>query len=668
MGVMLAAVFSFSGFLLAPAPAFAQTTSTPAAAPSSAAPTINGGLAVVEQPLGLVKTDIRLIISRIIRVALGLIGIVMVVLMLYAGVLWMTASGNEDQIATAKNIMKNAAVGLGIVLVAYSIVLFVMRLLGIGSSDGGATTGDLISQNAQSFIGSGALGGIVKDHYPARDQADVARNTKIIITFRKPIKVSSFVTNSNQSKDANGQEIFGDCINIGPQMNWKSDCDTLKLDDKHILIQRADTKQAISGASVLANYQNGKVTTIVIRPHDYLGDSSVKVRYIVHLGEEIRLDDPTNNDPVIFDARLLGKAYYEWQFTCSTELDTDPPAVHSTFPAAGATEVKNTVIQIDFTEAMDPTGIQGDFVANGNTYSLQGNNVYLKADRSTVPLGSFRLTNGYRTLEFTSTKECGTNACGGKLYCLPVCDKGGEVCDRDQYSLLLRAAQTFTATAFEAIPFSGVMDVSGNALDGNKDRAVQTAPVAGDIFTDQNKPDNFSWNFVITNQVDLTPPYLTRITPGIDAEFVTPDNAWSMVFSKRMRIEPMYDIGLEQYPNNFPPLCRVPRVEFNDDGSTATNMNHCPFAKNINQFYAPLLNSNIEDVHYNCFYPGKGPGGAEEVRKRLKTSSVCAPDDKNCCPTSGIVNGKSYCCNGVVVPSVTTEAQCITYLKKINQP
>jgi hypothetical protein len=35
-------------------------------------------------------------------VALGLVGIVVLVLVIYAGYLWMTAAGNEDQVETAK--------------------------------------------------------------------------------------------------------------------------------------------------------------------------------------------------------------------------------------------------------------------------------------------------------------------------------------------------------------------------------------------------------------------------------------------------------------------------------------------------------------------------------------------------------------------------------------
>lgn len=87
------------------------------------------GISQVGNTLGLPATDIRLIIARIIRVFLGLLGIIAVVLIIYAGFLWMTAGGNEDKVAQSKKILANAAIGLAIVLSSYAIVSFVMSRL-----------------------------------------------------------------------------------------------------------------------------------------------------------------------------------------------------------------------------------------------------------------------------------------------------------------------------------------------------------------------------------------------------------------------------------------------------------------------------------------------------------------------------------------------------------
>ncbi|MFH2018824.1 MAG: IPT/TIG domain-containing protein, partial [bacterium] len=79
--------------------------------------------------IGLGSADIRVTVANIIRVALGLLGIVAVVLMIYAGFVWMTAGGNDENITKAKKILINATIGLAIILSSYAIVSFVMNKL-----------------------------------------------------------------------------------------------------------------------------------------------------------------------------------------------------------------------------------------------------------------------------------------------------------------------------------------------------------------------------------------------------------------------------------------------------------------------------------------------------------------------------------------------------------
>jgi len=78
------------------------------------------------QETGLGQYDIRLTVANIIFVAMGLLGTICVVLMVYAGFKWMTAGGNEDQAGEAKKIIYAAVIGLIIILSAYSITRFVM--------------------------------------------------------------------------------------------------------------------------------------------------------------------------------------------------------------------------------------------------------------------------------------------------------------------------------------------------------------------------------------------------------------------------------------------------------------------------------------------------------------------------------------------------------------
>ena len=71
-------------------------------------------------------TDALTIIGTVINVILGLLGVIFLLLTIYAGFLWMTAAGNEETVAKAKNILKTTIIGLIIVLAAYSIAAFVV--------------------------------------------------------------------------------------------------------------------------------------------------------------------------------------------------------------------------------------------------------------------------------------------------------------------------------------------------------------------------------------------------------------------------------------------------------------------------------------------------------------------------------------------------------------
>ncbi len=612
---------------------------------------VKEGLNVIEQPLGLPTTDIRLVVARVIRSALALLGIVFLILVLYAGYLWMTAGGNEEKIGSAKKILINATVGLIIILTAYGIVTYVMSIFtkGNGGGDGGGGGNGIEDQN---FVGSGALGQIIKDHYPGRNQTGVPRNSKIIITFYKPIDMQSVAIDTNKSSS------FGDCVNIGKSMNWENDCDSVQLDVNHINVTNADTGAPIRGASVLASYANKNVYTIVMRPYDPLGSDTATTSYKVRIGKGILVADGTNSKTSLFAGRPNGADYYEWQFITDTKLDTTPPHVVSVFPDNGETQTKDSVIQIKFDKAIDPTGVQGDF-ANGNDYyTLAGGNVFLKTGASTAPLGTMRSVDGYRMLEFTPSKACGTNACGGTKYCLSVCDAPGANCQSDSYQMLLKAAQTFSLSSFESIPFSGIMDVSGNALDGNVNNKVDSVSSSVNVFPDMQKPDNYFWNFTINNKVDLTAPFITQVTPGVDAPFVEATDPLVLSFSKAMRFDPFYSIDIDEKPTSQIPLCFVPRIT-SLQGPTTVSLDHCPFLDTAKHYYYPMLDSKIEDVHFNCIYPGKGPLGNDNNNK----SFVCSADHpEHCCPVTSTYGGKATCCNGVPVADNSASA-CVQDLK-----
>ncbi len=71
------------------------------------------------------KPGVPDIIGTVVGAALSFIGILFFVLIIYGGITWMTAAGNETQISKAKNLIISAIIGLIIVLAAYAITSFI---------------------------------------------------------------------------------------------------------------------------------------------------------------------------------------------------------------------------------------------------------------------------------------------------------------------------------------------------------------------------------------------------------------------------------------------------------------------------------------------------------------------------------------------------------------
>jgi len=78
------------------------------------------------QQSGLGSRDVREVVASVINVLLSLLGVLFVALIVYAGFLWMTANGNEDQVGRAKKTLYAAVIGLLIISSAYIIAQFVI--------------------------------------------------------------------------------------------------------------------------------------------------------------------------------------------------------------------------------------------------------------------------------------------------------------------------------------------------------------------------------------------------------------------------------------------------------------------------------------------------------------------------------------------------------------
>jgi len=68
-------------------------------------------------------------VGGIINVVLGFLGIIFLILIIYAGFLWMTAAGNDDAVGRAKKILINSTIGLVIVIAAFAISSFIFNAI-----------------------------------------------------------------------------------------------------------------------------------------------------------------------------------------------------------------------------------------------------------------------------------------------------------------------------------------------------------------------------------------------------------------------------------------------------------------------------------------------------------------------------------------------------------
>jgi hypothetical protein len=65
----------------------------------------------------------------IVNYALGFLGIIAVILIIYGGILMVTSAGNEEAVGKAKKIITYAAIGIVIIILSYSIVTFVSNVM-----------------------------------------------------------------------------------------------------------------------------------------------------------------------------------------------------------------------------------------------------------------------------------------------------------------------------------------------------------------------------------------------------------------------------------------------------------------------------------------------------------------------------------------------------------
>jgi cysteine-rich repeat protein len=161
------------------------------AIPVAHAQEITSGLEAVGETIKLPDTDPRVIAVRIINVALGLIGIILVSLIIYAGFVYMTSGGEAEKTTRAKKIITNSIIGLVIILSAWAITRFVIERLLTATTDGTGGVGGSGGGGPGGGFGGGGGGQpfVVKSVTPTGNVS--IRNVQVKIVFNKPVDEAS---------------------------------------------------------------------------------------------------------------------------------------------------------------------------------------------------------------------------------------------------------------------------------------------------------------------------------------------------------------------------------------------------------------------------------------------------------------------------------------------
>ncbi|MBU4315146.1 IPT/TIG domain-containing protein [Patescibacteria group bacterium] len=168
---------------------------------------------------GLGDEDLRIVIARLIRTFLTVLGIIAVVIVLYGGFVWMTAGGDPDKVKKAKDILINGGIGLGIFLLSWAITSFVLSaLLGAtGTGDGTGTSSG--GYSSTSGLGGGSASTFAVSTFSPEGEVSI-RNIVPRITFSRQLDEASVVDNIIFTKTETGEVVDGTLVVSGNKASF----------------------------------------------------------------------------------------------------------------------------------------------------------------------------------------------------------------------------------------------------------------------------------------------------------------------------------------------------------------------------------------------------------------------------------------------------------------
>lgn len=565
---------------------------------------------------GLPQQSLPILIAKIIRAVLGVLGIIIVIFFIYAGWIYMSAQGDPEKVKKAKKIISNAIIGLTITLFSYSIASWILDKL-LEAAYGNGTIVSVAKKYTEPLAGS--LGaGIIESHYPTRNASSIPRNTKIFVTFKEPIKPETIIDG-----------YVADCVYTTPLPAGKVACATkLNTNAVEVFETAKGATNKLAADKVTVTVSSDK-KTFVFKPVVYLGNANKDTNYSVALKPSIQKADG--------NAAFTGvnSAGYAWNFTVSTNIDLTSPKVLSVIPAKDQIYAKNITVEVTFNEAMDPIATTGTYELNGgdqkNFQNIVVGDGTKDSDNNLIPVtnGSFDISNGYRSVDFTTTDACGKDPCGGMMYCLP----GGKSITVD-----VKAASVDDSNPPQGIltgvHYNGVVDAAGNSLDGNDDGKACGSSKDNVICSGTQTNDDYTWGFSTSDVIDDTVPKIDSLAPKILEGSINVSDDVTLTFNTLLKASTVNSTNVSLWPDPKYPMWFIPNKEDLHDGRTVVSISHPPFISNVEggSSYWPVVTQEVKSAYQICMFPAMGADTLTDVNGKPVT---CKNNDQ-----------QPYCCNG----------------------
>ncbi|MEK9166090.1 MAG: pilin, partial [Patescibacteria group bacterium] len=284
--------------------------------------------------LGESAKDIRDNIRTVINVALGFLGILGVIMLIYAGVLWMFSAGREEQVLKAKKTILWTVAGLMIITTSWTITSYI---LGIGQQLGGGGGGGGGDNGGDTLFPPGGVVESFKiiDVASSREQTspideNLYRCSALDTIFNNTVLTDSFqiaLTGTGRGqlrllKD-NGESDYNDWDSV----SWPEDVNDSEAghDDDSIFV--------LEGRSIL--YQHFMPSGAAEPRDSYLfGSASASSKYAILFprAEETGLKDTW--EQLLADCIAEAGCHVEsdqivWEFIVGTKDDEQPPELMS---------------------------------------------------------------------------------------------------------------------------------------------------------------------------------------------------------------------------------------------------------------------------------------------------------------------------------------------------